>query len=83
MMRIAAVALAVIAPFLFPWPLALVLAFAGAAFVPLLAPLLGILVDSVYWIPGATFPYATLLGLIGFPAALAVHRFMKTRIMAA
>lgn len=81
MMRIAAIVLALIAPFVFPWPLALILGFIAAVFIPFLAPLLGVLVDSVYWTPGTGLPYATMIGLVGFLIASVVHRFMKTRIM--
>ena len=84
MLRIASCALAVIGVLAFPWPLTLVFAGVAALFIPPLALLFGVLVDILYFVPGAyPVPLGTLLGLTGFLIALMVQGFMKTRIMGA
>lgn len=84
MVRLALLLLAFFAPFMFPWPLAVALIFLTATGFPILALFGGVLMDVLYFVPGAALlPFGTLLGIVGFLLALFVHDFMKTRIMGA
>lgn len=82
MMRILSLCAAMISPFLFPFPLTLMLmALAGYFFAP--APLLvGILTDILYYVPDASpLPLGFLAGAGIALSAYAVRQFVKTRIM--
>lgn len=82
MMRIPLIILSVLAPFWFPWPIAIALILITAFLhEPFLALFMGILIDLVYFMPDLGIPYASILGVVGFGVALVVHRFMKTRII--
>ncbi|HYF29386.1 MAG TPA: hypothetical protein VEA36_03420, partial [Candidatus Paceibacterota bacterium] len=57
-------------------------ALIAALFTPPVALLFGVLVDLIYFVPGAyPVPLGTILGLAGFMLAELVHGFVKTRIM--
>ncbi len=82
MIRALVILLAFISPFLFPWPLSLLLLVAAACFLPLTAILIGVLTDAAYYSPGAAFlPMATLAGILACVLGLVVHRFVKARII--
>lgn len=82
MIRVSLIALALLSPFFFPWPVTLVLGFVAATFLPPVALLVGALSDALYYIPGASVvPLATLVGLCGMGLATVVHQFVKTRII--
>jgi hypothetical protein len=84
MIRFALVTLALLAPFMFPWQAAALLIFLAATGFPILALLGGVLMDVLYFAPGAAaLPWGTVIGILGFLAALFVQDFMKTRIMGA
>ena len=78
--RIALCILAVLSPFFFPWPYALVIGFVAALFFPPIALIVGVLIDALYF-GGSGLPLFTLYGIIGAAMAYFVHQFVKTRIM--
>lgn len=78
------VLLAFAAPFLFPWPLAALLAFSAAFVLPLYGILAGVLIDILYYTPGgASWPIVTVLSVVGAVLSILMHRFVKARIMGA
>ena len=82
MMRILLCALALVSPFLFPWPVTVALVFIIALLVPPISFFAGLLTDAAYYASGnGALPLATLLGALGFIVAVFVHRFIKTRII--
>ncbi len=82
MMRFVLIALAVLSPFLFPYPVTLALSFVASLFYPPLALVVGILTDLLYYVPSvAPLPLAVLTGLALSIAAFFMQRFLKTRIM--
>jgi hypothetical protein len=84
MIRIPALILAAIGTVAFPWPLTAVFVMIAALFVPPVMILFGVLMDILYYVPGAyPVPLYTILGLVGFIIAEIVHSFMKARIMGA
>lgn len=84
MVRIAALILSAIGIVAFPWPLTVVFVGVAALFVPPVMLLAGVLMDILYYVPGAyPVPLYTILGLVGFIIAEIVHSFMKARIMGA
>lgn len=84
LLRVSSLLLAAIGIVAFPWPLTLFFICIAALFVPQLALLFGVLIDILYFVPGAfPVPLFTVLGLIGFVLALLVHSVVKARIMGA
>ncbi|HWH06967.1 MAG TPA: hypothetical protein VNU47_00335 [Candidatus Paceibacterota bacterium] len=81
MSKVIVVVLALLAPFLFPWQLTLLLALIASYFVPGVALVVGALMEALYGTFG--IPYALILGVLGFIGALFVQRFVKARIMGA
>ena len=82
MIRIIVVLLALLSPFIFPWPLTLALVALASCFVPLAGILAGVLADAAYYSKGAAlFPLATLAGIGACCLGLIVHRFVKARII--
>lgn len=82
MIRILLTVIALIAPFLFPYPFTLVLSFAGALAFPVVGLLVGALVDLLYYVPHpGIYPLATFTGVFIFVAAFFVRRFVKARII--
>jgi hypothetical protein len=80
--RAALAAAALLAPFFFPWPLAALGAFALALMEPVAGLALGIILDALYFVPGAArLPVCTACGLAGTVLAFFVRRFVKTRII--
>jgi hypothetical protein len=77
-----AVVLALAAPILFPAALALIIVALASVVVPPVGLLAGVLADGLYATPVVGVPYATLVGLALSVLGYAVHRFIKTRIMA-
>ncbi len=74
--------LALIALFIFPWQVSVVVIFAASFFVPPAGIALGLIGDLVYYTPGAAFvPYFSLFGIASFGIALLVQRFVKTRMI--
>ncbi|MGH7175314.1 MAG: hypothetical protein ACREGR_03080 [Minisyncoccia bacterium] len=81
-MRFALLALALLAPFIFPWPLAALLTLAAAFFFPLAPLAVGALAEALYYAHGAySFPLFLTLGVFTTLLALFVHRFVETSIM--
>lgn len=84
MLRITALLLAAIGIIAFPWQLTMVFVTIAALFIPPIMLLFGVLMDILYYVPGAyPVPLYTILGLVGFIIAEIVHSFMKARIMGA
>lgn len=83
-MRISALILTAVGVVAFPWPLTVAFAVIASLFVPPVILLAGVLMDILYYVPGAyPVPLYTILGLVGFIIAEIVHSFMKARIMGA
>ena len=84
MIRSALVALALLAPFWFPYPLTLALSFAASLSFPPSALLAGALAEALYHAPGMkALPVAFLSGCVLSGLALLVRRFAASRIMGA
>ncbi len=79
-MRIVIIALACIAPFVFPSQLTAALAFAAALIFPPLAIILGMLTDLSSE-PTGYLPLASIFGVVLCVAAVVVRSFVKARIM--
>lgn len=78
------IALALLSPFFFPWPIAVALLAIVSIRVPLVALLGGVLIDVLYFVPSvAVLPLGSVLGALGFVIATLSHDFMKARIMGA
>ena len=81
-MRYVLLALALIAPFILPWPLSAALAACAAFYFPFAPLACGVLIDALYFARGAYhYPFFTALGVLATLAALFVHRFVETSIM--
>lgn len=80
MTRAIVIIAALISVFILPLPVTAVLAAFGSLMFPPTALAVGILIDVLY-LPSGTPPYATIMGVAGFVAAVFVRRFMKTRII--
>ncbi|HVW82679.1 MAG TPA: hypothetical protein VHC68_01915 [Candidatus Paceibacterota bacterium] len=83
-------ALALLGPLLFPWPLCAALALAAAFYYPFAPAVAGVILDALYFSRGAApswglwphgAPLYTLCGLAATFLALLVHRFVETSIM--
>jgi hypothetical protein len=73
---------ALLSPFFFPYVVTLVLAVSAALFLPAVALFTGILVDLLYYTPGASpLPFATIAGVCIAGLAIVVRRFLKARIL--
>jgi hypothetical protein len=72
--------LALLAPFFFPWYVALLLGILAAFFFPPIVALTGLLLDVLYF-NGHGWPYFTILGILCAGVTYLVHQFVKTRIM--
>jgi len=84
MIRGAFIVAAFLSPFFFPIVATVVLALIGAIVSPLVPFLVGVLLDTLYYAPGAyPFPLYSLLGSVAALAAFGVHRFVETSIMRA
>lgn len=82
MLRTVFLLLAAISTVAFPAAVTAVLVVCAALFVPSAMLLAGVLMDILYYVPGAyPVPLYTILGLVGFIIAEIVHSFMKARIM--
>lgn len=82
MLRLSATLLALVGIVAFPWPLAASFVMIAALFVPPLALIAGVLIDVLYFVPGAfPAPLFTMLGLAAFIVAEFVHGFVKARII--
>ena len=73
---------AFLSPLLFP-PFAVVLiALCAAFYVPPVALATGLVVDALYYVPGASaFPIATFFGFFGMIGAIFARRFIAARVM--
>jgi|GEM_PF-2084196 len=71
---------ALLAPFIFPASLSILLAAVAAFFTPFAALAVGILHDVLYLAPGH-LPLGIIIGAIGTAAALIVRRFVETSII--
>jgi len=73
---------AIASPFLFPYPVTVILSFMASMFVPYVAFAIGMLTDAIYLVPqGETLPLATMIGLGVSLFAFLVRRFIKARII--
>jgi hypothetical protein len=76
------VLLAILAPYIFPWPYTLVLSIVASLFFPPTAIIVGALMDFLYYLPHAgSVPIFTIFGVLISTMAYFVHQFLKTRIM--
>lgn len=67
---------------LLPWPCTVVLALAAACIEPLVPFAVGVLADTLYFIPhGTALPLASLAGLLVTLLALFVHSRLRTGSM--
>jgi hypothetical protein len=80
MMRAAAIVLAAVSVFAFPWPLAAVLIFIASLYLPAVGISLGILYDVLYYAHGAGWPWGTILGALGSIAAYFLAGFLRSRV---
>jgi len=78
--KVAIILLACASPFLFPYAITAMLAFAAALIFPPLALLLGMTIDLLYE-PSAYWPLASIVGVIICLTAVFVRSFVKARIM--
>ncbi len=84
MTRVVLVIAAFLSPFLFPYPATIILSFAAGLVLPPVPLLVGAITDALYFTPGvASFPIASVTGLVLSVAAFFMQRFLKARIMAA
>lgn len=73
---------AFLAPFLFPYPLTLMISMLAGIIFPPVPLLVGLLVDALYYHPAlAVPPYGTLFGAVASVAALFLGRFIRARIV--
>lgn len=73
---------ALLSPFLFPYPVTIILSAAASVFFPPIGFLAGLVADVLYYTPSASIvPVAALLGLSISVAGLFVRRFFKARII--
>ncbi len=72
---------ALIAPFLFPWPLTVALALIAAYFFPPVVLVIGALTELLYG--SGSIPYVFLGSLVAFFMMAGVRRIVKARIMGA
>lgn len=83
-LRLSALALAILAPFAFPWQMSACVALATGFVMPGLPLLTGVLMDTLsYARTGAPLPWWTLFGALLAGALLLVRRRMKTDTMGA
>jgi hypothetical protein len=83
-MRHVLFALALIGPFLFPWPFTAALALLAAIYFPLAPVIVGMLTDVLYYAHGAAsygLPWWSTVGLIATLIAYGVRGFFETSIM--
>ncbi len=82
MMRWTLIGLALVSPFVFPWPLVALLALAAAFVSPLMPLAVGTLTDALYYShTSAAVPWGIILGAIAVLITLGVRRFLETSIM--
>ena len=82
MMRGALVVAALASVLFFPWPVAALLALAGALLSPWLPLAVGLFADTLYFTPHAgAVPLATLLGALATAVALFVRSRLATGII--
>lgn len=72
---------ALVAPFLFPWPLTVLLSLAAGYFFPPVLLVIGALTELVYG--SGSIPYVFLGSLVAFFMMAGVRRIVKARIMGA
>lgn len=69
--------------FFLPYALSILVLFVAACFVPLAGLALGIMLDTLYYTPGAAhLPYASLIGLIATLIGIVVQRFIRNYLSA-
>lgn len=79
MIRIAIIFLALVAPFVLPWGLALAIGCIAAIFFPPVAIILGTLFEVLYGY--GSIPYAFLTGIGVFAVSYWIRSFLQTRVM--
>jgi hypothetical protein len=81
MTRVALISIALLSPFFFPVPFTLILGFAAGLIFPPLVLLVGILIDTLFYVPSTGLPFGILFGFCGFVVTFFVRRIVQTRIM--
>lgn len=67
--------------FFFPYALSVVVMFLLALYIPFSGVALGIMLDALYFTPGAApLPYATITGLIATLLGSLVQRFIRAHL---
>jgi uncharacterized membrane protein YdbT with pleckstrin-like domain len=79
-MRWGILVLALLAPFFFPLPATIMLAVIAGYFFPPLVLVIGVLLDTLYFI-GKGIPLYSLAGIAGVGIMLYVRQFVKARMM--
>lgn len=79
MIRVVSIALALIAPFFFPWPLTALLTLIASYFFPPLSFLIGALMEFLYGVGGV--PWAFIVGAFGSVFMYFVRKLIQARIM--
>ena len=82
MIQIALVVSACLAPLFSPIALSMALSVGAAAVLPLSSLAVGVLIDALYWSPGAyAYPFYTFVGGAITLVAYGARRFIETSIM--
>jgi len=81
MIRFAGIVLGLGALVVLPYTLSVLVLFVLAFFTPLAGVSLGVILDALYFTKGvASFPYASLIGLIATVVGFGVQRFIHTHV---
>jgi hypothetical protein len=80
MIRSIFIASALLSPFVFPYPVTILLSSIASFYLPFIGLVVGILSDILY-LEGGKLPLASLIGLSISLIAILVHRFIKARII--
>lgn len=79
--RPAIIALALVSPFFFPSVITFILALLSGIAMPVVAIVVGVLVDLVSYVPEAGLPLGTLIGFALFGIGTFVRRFVHAYIL--
>ncbi len=73
---------ALFSPFFFPWLYTAVVAIIASARYPLVAFIVGIEIDALYYVHGVTsLPYASVWGIIVMILAILIRRFTRVYLI--
>lgn len=79
MIRYGILILALLAPFWFPFPLAILLLVVSSFLFPLSGVVIGVLTDALFYTTGV--PIATCIGIVASLVGFFAHRFLKAHIV--